>query len=130
MPGRGAACLLRWIATGKKAAQEYELVLEKILCGIPWYQPVYTGFEFTAEEMKESETLLESAIAHWQALKNTSVEGFRSSFLLRDAVLSSKEEHWQLAVERKTLDVLLESIPWGYGTLCLPWNEYLIFTEW
>lgn len=125
-----AACLLRFIATGQQADKEYNLVLEKLLCGIPLYQPIYSGFEFTAEEIKEAESLLESVIAHWQALKNTSVEGFRSSFLLREAVLFRKEQDWQLVVEKKTLDILLESIPWGYGALSLSWNEYLIFTEW
>lgn len=125
-----AACLLRFMATGQQFDKEYNLVLEKLLCGIPLHQPIYTGFEFTGEEIKEAESLLASVIVHWQALKNTSVEGFRSSFLLREAVLFRKEQDWQLVVEKKTLDILLESIPWGYGALSLSWNEYLIFTEW
>ena len=27
-------------------------------------------------------------------------------------------------------DVLLDSIPWGFSTTSLPWNNYIIFTEW
>lgn len=125
-----AACLLKLVATGSKADKEYSLALEKLLCGIPLYQPVRTDYMFSEAEIKEATTLLEAVIANWPALKNTSVEGFRSAFLQRDAVLYAKEQDWQLVVEKKTLDVLLESIPWGYGTLALSWNTYLIFTEW
>jgi hypothetical protein len=125
-----AVCLLEFIATGKTQCKEYNLALPKLLCGIPLYQPVQTGMEFTDEEIKETETLLESVIEHWKALKNTSAEGFRSSFLQRDAVLFPRDKDWQLVVEKKTLDILLEGIPWGYGTLSIAWNEYLIFTEW
>ncbi len=125
-----AVCLLHVIATGNAVCKEYDLVLCKLLCGLPVAEPVYTAYTFTEAELKETEALLEAVIAHWQALKNTSVAGFRTAFLQREAALFAKEQDWQLVVERKTLDVLLESIPWGYGTLALSWNTYLIFTEW
>jgi hypothetical protein len=35
-----------------------------------------------------------------------------------------------LQVERKTLDVLLDSIPWGFSTVLLPWNPQPLFVEW
>lgn len=125
-----AVCLLHFIVTGNTTCKEYDLVLGKLLCGMPLQEPLYTGYTFDNNEIKEAETLLEAVIAHWTALKNTSVEGFRSAFLQREAMLFPRERDWQLVVERKTLDVLLESIPWGYGTLALSWNTYLIFTEW
>jgi hypothetical protein len=63
-------------------------------------------------------------------LKNTSVNGLRETFLKRDGILSRQENNWRLQVEQKTLDVLLDSIPWGFSTISLPWNGYLIFVEW
>jgi len=54
----------------------------------------------------------------------------RESFLKRDGILTQKENGWLLQVERKTLDILIDSIPWGYSTVSFSWNEYLIFVEW
>jgi len=54
----------------------------------------------------------------------------RESFLKRDGILTLKENGWLLQVERKTLDVLIDSIPWGYSTIAFSWNERLIFVEW
>ncbi len=45
-------------------------------------------------------------------------------------MLTKKENGWLLQVEKKTADVLLESIPWGFSTLAFSWNNYIIFTEW
>ena len=57
-------------------------------------------------------------------------DGLRDAFLKRDGLLIKKEDGWLLQVERKTLDVLLDKIPWGYSTVSLPWNSYLVFVEW
>ena len=80
--------------------------------------------------MDQAHELLASVIEHWQALKNTSVDGLRGAFLRRDGLITRKNDDWLLQVERKTLDVLLDSIPWGYSTITLPWNGYLIHVEW
>ena len=82
------------------------------------------------EALRESNDLLESVIGHWKALKNTSVNGLREAFLKRDGLLTKKDEGWLLQVERKTLDVLIDTIPWGYSTLKFPWNTHVIFVEW
>ncbi len=86
------------------------------------------------KDRAEAEQLLAAVIAHWSALKNTSVNGLRESFLKRDAILtrsaSASDGGWLLQVERKTLDILLDSIPWGYNQVRLPWNDYIIMVEW
>ena len=69
-------------------------------------------------------------ITHWSALKNTSIDGLREGFLKRDGLITKKENGWLLQVERKTMDVLLENIPWGYSTISLMWNDYLLTVEW
>jgi hypothetical protein len=109
---------------------EYQLVLEKILCGVPVGETIDTSIILTKEEMAEGELLLQSVIEHWSVLKNTSVNGLRESFLKRDGLLTCKDNGWLLQVERKTLDVLVDNIPWGFSTVLLPWNNYIISTEW
>jgi hypothetical protein len=122
--------LLKYLSVGTKQYYEYQLVLEKLICGIPLNQPLETIPVLEQKEMDEAESLLQSAIEHWKKLGNTSVNGLRESFLKRDGIISPKENNWLMRVERKTLDVLVDSIPWGFSTVSLPWNRYIIFTEW
>lgn len=125
-----AIFLLKYLSTGERKIPEYNLALEKIICGISIEEPVPVEIELKEEETSEADDLLQSVIAHWKALKHTSINGLRVSFLERDGILQRRESGWLLQVEHKTPDVLIDSIPWGYSTLSFPWNEYLIFVEW
>lgn len=125
-----AVHLLKFLSTGEQQTPEYNLTLEKIICGLNIEVPIPLDILLEADETNEATTLLESVIQHWKALKNTSVNGLRESFLKRDGLLTQKENGWLLQVERKTLDVLIDSIPWGYSTVAFPWNTNLIFVEW
>lgn len=125
-----AVQLIRFLCSGEQYTPEYSLVLEKLLCGIPLEEPVPVDASLTPEELDEAHVLLRAIIEHWQALRNTSIDGLRSSFMMRDGSLSRNDSHWLLQVERKTMDVLLEKLPWGYTTITLPWNNYLIYVEW
>jgi hypothetical protein len=122
--------LVRFLCTGEQYTPEYSLVLEKLLCGVPIEEPVPLDAALQQKELDEAIVLLNAIIEHWQALRNTSVDGLRNSFLVRDGSLSRNDGHWLLQVERKTMDVLLEKLPWGYTTITLPWNNYLIYVEW
>ena len=122
--------LLKFLATGQQKVPEYNLTLEKLLCGLAIEFPIPLDVVLGENEIKEAEVLLASVIGHWQALKNTSINGFRETFLKRDGIITRTEKGWLLQVERKTLDVLLDSIPWGYSTISVTWNSSIIFTEW
>ena len=125
-----AVHLLKFLSTGEQKIPEYSLTLEKIFCGLAIKEPIALEVSLQENEIKEAELLLGSVIEHWKVLQNTSMKGMRETFLKREGLITRKEEGWLLQVERKTPDVLLESIPWGYSTIHLPWNSYLIFVEW
>jgi hypothetical protein len=125
-----AVHLLRLLSSGEQKAWEYNLTLEKLMCGVNIEEPIPLDIELQESETNECMQLLESVIEHWKALKNTSVACLRESFLRRDGILTRKEKGWLLQVERKTLDILLDSIPWGYTTVSFPWSDDLIFVEW
>jgi hypothetical protein len=122
--------LLKFLSTGEQKTFEYNLTLEKIICGLNIEEPIPLEILLEEQETNEAIQLLESVIEHWKALKSTSVNGLRESFLKREGIITQKENGWLLQVERKTLDILIDSIPWGYSTITFPWNEYLIFVEW
>ncbi|HWM25271.1 MAG TPA: contractile injection system tape measure protein [Chthoniobacterales bacterium] len=127
---RGAA-LLHYLATGRDAIYEYDLLFIKVLLGMEPETPLCVSEGLITEaDRQETEALLQSAITHWTALRNTSITGFRSSFLDRPALLRKEDNGWRLQVERQPFDVLLEHLPWSISVVKLPWMEQPIHTEW
>ncbi len=126
-----AAALLYLLATGREEFYEYELGLIKVMLGLhPEFPlPVCAGL-VKPEDGEEAEALLQSAIGHWGALKNTSVSGLRSAFLERQGLLREEGDLWKLQVERGPFDVLLDQLPWSISIVRLPWMRKAIYTEW
>lgn len=126
-----AICLLHFMATGQTTAPEYALTLPKILCNLPLDMPVEADSGLTPRECEEASALLTAVIHHWEALKNTSVDGLRGTFLLRNGKISQRNDgDWLLQVETQTFDILLDQLPWGIGMVKLPWMPHLLWTEW
>ena len=126
-----ALCLLNYLATGQTVAPEYELILPKILCKVPLEVPVESNVELTTAELEESLALLEAVIRHWEALRNTSPDGLRGTFLLRSGKVSLRGDgDWLLQVESKGYDILLDQLPWGISMIKLPWMEKIMWVEW
>ncbi len=127
-----AVCLLHHLATGEVRAPEYQLVLPKLLCGMPLNVPLDHGIEIEAAEQFESENLLRAAIAHWEALGKCSPDWLRQGFFQRAGKLEKRETGWHLLVERKAQDILLDRLPqgWGLGMVKLPWMDRLLRVDW
>jgi hypothetical protein len=109
---------------------EHKLVLNKILCGMQPRESLNPLVEIGEQEKKEADELLIAAIEHWSILKNTSADGYRYSFLKRDGVLKFVNESWQLNIERKSYDMLLESLPYTISIIQLPWMTNKLKVEW
>jgi hypothetical protein len=126
-----ALYLLQYIATGQQYSPEYVLQLNKLLCGFALDEAII-GYKkrLTKKEKEEASSLLISAIGHWKALKGTSVNGFRSAFTERKGLMVQDEDCWILQVEKKSYDVLLDSIPWSFSVIKLPWMKKRIEVEW
>jgi len=126
-----AAALLHFLATGREEVYEYEIGFIKILLGMHPESPlpVCEGLVKSCDK-EEAESLLQSVITHWSALKNTSVRGLRSSFLQRQALLREDENGWKLRVERAPFDVLLDQLPWSISIVKLPWMKKTLYIEW
>ncbi len=125
-----ALFLLHFAATGTTEAQEWELVVPKVLCGLPPDYAAPTRVELTSAAKTEVEELLKSVVEHWGALGNTTPDGLRDGFLRRKGRLSDSGEGYLLKVEQLGYDMLLEQLPWGIGMIKLPWNQRLLRTEW
>jgi hypothetical protein len=125
-----ALYLLQYIVTGKNKSPEYLLQLNKLLCGIQVEDYITASLRLTKKEMEAADDFIQSVIENWKTLKNTSIQGFRESFLQRKGILFENEVSWTMQVERKGFDLLLNTIPWGFSALKLPWMKKYIQVEW
>jgi hypothetical protein len=109
---------------------EANLVLNKILCGIPLEQPLWKDIELTDKEKEVGEGLLKAVIQNWGVLGKASPDALRYGFLQREGRLTPEMLDWRLRVEQKGMDVLVERLPWGIGTIKLPLMKGFLYSEW
>lgn len=74
--------------------------------------------------------MLKGAMGNWDKMRNTSSQGFRDSFLIRKGILQETGDFWQLGVEERGYDILLDSLPWSYSPIKFPWMEKPIYVNW
>ncbi|MFN8345208.1 MAG: contractile injection system tape measure protein [Spirosomataceae bacterium] len=126
-----AVMLLQWLASGQSDPAEYDLPLNKLLCGLSPEAPVVGKWKLTKREKNEARQLLEAVIRHWHVLRNTSTAGLQGNFLCREGKLTRKSEgDWLLQIERKSMDILLADLPWGISMIQLPWMPHWLWVEW
>ena len=124
-----AAVILHYLYPDSEISED-ALILNKLLCGLPLTEPVPLQQPLNDADRAEVQDLLQAVVHHWTALKNTSVAAFQHSFLLRQACLRRKGEHWHLHVKRESIDVLLETLPWSLGVVKHPWMPKMMEVEW
>jgi len=125
-----AVLLLQYLASGSEESLESDLVLNKILCGLPVQEPVPLRFVPTEDEIRIAEELFEVLAERWSQIGNTSVEGIRNSFIMRKGMLSFTDDGWKMRVEQRGYDILLQTLPWAFGIVKTPMMEKALLTEW
>ncbi len=127
-----AATVLHWLAMGDATEPlECDLGLIKLLLGRGEHDALSHGLPtLLPHERDEAAALLQAVLGHWSALKGTSVEGLRQSFLQRPAWIEPLDRAWQLRVQPAAFDVLLGSLPWGLSMVKLPWMDRPMHVEW
>jgi hypothetical protein len=125
-----AVHLLQYLVDGRTDRPEPVLVLNKLLCGLPISTPIEREIEPSETERETCDTLLRSMIANWPIVRGTSIAGLRETFLQRDGKLTLGEGGWRLQVQRKTLDVLVDQLPWSIGIVFHPWMPGALHVTW
>ena len=127
---RAAVHYLQHLATGQMATEEPYLLLNKLLCGLAPTEPLEAGIEMTSEDIGISHSLLEALIDYWPAIGRCSLEGFRGNWLIRDGVLNETPESWELVVEKRPYDLLLQRAPFSYTVINYSWMDKPIYVTW
>jgi hypothetical protein len=73
---------------------------------------------------------LNSVIQNWSVLKNTTTEGLRESFLQRSGKMTEQEDQFIIQPEQRSIDLLLEYIPWTFRMVRLTWMKKSVQIDW
>lgn len=122
--------LLQYLVDGRVDRTEPELALNKLLCGLPTTQPIARSIDPSADDLAICDELLGAVLSHWPAMKNTSADGLRETFLQREGRLLHGQSKWTLHVQRKTLDVLTDQVPWSFALVYHRWMIDPIHVTW
>jgi hypothetical protein len=122
--------LLQYMVDGSVQPPEHLLPLNKILCGIELDAPVKRDIDLLESEKSAVDSLLGAIIAHWTAIGKTSAQGLRESFLQRGGRLRLANDKWELLVEPRAFDMLLDRLPWGFRVTKYPWMNRALRVEW
>jgi hypothetical protein len=121
---------LQYLVDGSTSTPEHALALNKVLCGVPLATPVDAGIELSDGERATCDHLLAAIITHWGAIPGTSVAGLRETFLQREGRLEERDGAWRLAVQRRTLDLLVDRLPWSISVVLHPWMPVRLHVTW
>lgn len=110
--------------------EEQELFLNKLLTGYPLDSPLPRILEINKQELEMVKSMVISAMQGWRQMKNTSLEGFRNSFLIREGNIEERQNYWNLSIIPHAIDVLLDTIPWSYSLIKYPWMPKPISISW
>lgn len=125
-----AVLLLQYIATANNAISEEQLLLPKILCGCPIDEAIDITIEITDNDVLLCEEMLGAVIENWKALANSSVQALREGFLQREGKIKMTGETVELWVENKTIDILLDRLPWSISLVRTPWMQNFLQCYW
>lgn len=121
---------LQYLVTGLSNTEETTLPLNKVLCGLPITQTVPNGITISDEEKELIYGLIRAAISYWSSIGQTSVEGFRGNWLVRDGLLQELEDRWELTVEKRAYDLLIHKSPFSFSIIKYPWMEKPLHVIW
>ena len=121
--------VLEYLLAGTDECSEFNMPLNKILCGLNMDDVLPVTEPLPETIKKECDEMLIAVIQHWKVLKHTGIDAFRETFLQHYGKLTKVDNGWRLTVEHKTMDILINHLPWGIGTIQLPWMKEVIYTN-
>ena len=127
---RAIFILQHLMASEDREYDEKDLFLNRLLINYPFNEPLPKRMELNQDELNTIDSLLEAAKTSWDKMRNTSTRGFQEAFLRRAGFIEKTEREWVLTVEERAFDILLDSIPWSYKLVRLPWMENILKVNW
>lgn len=127
---RAIFILQRLVTAEQREYKERDLAFNRVLAACPFNVPLPKNLELTDKEIETVESMLAGVKANWSKMEKTSIGGFQRSFIEREGQLEQREYKWVLTIEDKAYDILLDSLPWSYKIIRLPWLKKPISVSW
>lgn len=128
---KNAVHYLQFVSTGMSHTEEVHLPLTKVLAGMYPSQAVEDGIDITESEIALIEGMIHTITTqHWQSIGETSIQGVRGNWLVRDGILSEESERWELVVEKRPYDLLLNRSPFSFSIVKNPWMDKPLHVQW
>lgn len=121
---------LQYLATGLSNTEEHLLPLNKVLCGVPLTETIPAGIDISEHDILLMEGLLKAFISYWPAIGNSSIEGCRDNWFIRDGQLVELEDKWELTVAKKSYDILIHQAPFSFSIIRHPWMVKPLHVSW
>ena len=121
---------LQYVVTGLCKTEEALLPLNKVLCGLPLSEPIHDEIIISDENKKLINGLVKAAISHWPAIGDTSINGFRGNWLVRDGLLVEHDDKWELTLEKRAYDVLIHKSPFSFSIIKYAWMDKPLHVTW
>jgi hypothetical protein len=121
---------LQYLVTGMQSKEEQYLVLNKVLSGLPMDSPSGKTIEIPEDQKILIQGLLEAVISHWSALGDSTIDGFRGNWLVRYGILREEEDKFELTVEKKPYDILIQQAPFSFSIIKFPWMTKPLHVSW
>ncbi len=125
-----AVHFVQYLTTGMEQTEAQYLVLNKVLCGIPITAPIQDAIEISEDQKKLMDGLIGAAINYWQAIGETSIDGFRGNWLVREGMLKEEQDYWELTVEKRAYDLLIQRSPFNFSVIKLPYMLKPLRVNW
>lgn len=121
---------LQYLITGMQETEEIYLPLNKVLCGLPLTDTVPDFIDIPDQEKQLIKGLIQAAISHWPEIGDCSVDGFRGNWLVRDGILVELEDKWELTVEKRAYDILINRSPFAFSIMKYHWMDKPLHVIW
>jgi len=127
---KNAVLYLQYVVTGVSETEDSYLALNKILCGLSVTDSVHAIIEISQENEILIVGLIKAAVSYWSAIGHSSVEGFRGNWLIRDGMLTELEDKWELTVDKRAYDLLINKSPFAFSIIKYPWMHKPLHVIW
>ena len=121
---------LQFVVTGQSKTEEELLPLIKILCGLHPSTPIQKGIELAPNEVELINGLINAVINYWPAIGGTTIDGFRGNWLVREGSLTDHEDKWELTVDKRAYDLLINKSPFNFSMIKYPWMDKVMHVNW
>jgi hypothetical protein len=125
-----AVHIIQYAVTGMMQTAEPYLPLNKVLCGHPMPEPLPPDIDLTIAEQEFISGMILNLADQWAVIGKTSVDGFRGNWLVRDGLLTETEEQWNLVVEPRPYDILINQFPFSFSIIKYKWMDKPLHVKW